>query len=188
MICPFAAFRMAGRTWRVKRKAPVRFVSTTRCQSATDVSEKFRWKVFVPALLTSTSTAETLDHGRDDAFGAFVVGDVPRERQDLRPVARTREAVSSSLSLLRATKPSVAPSPAIPIEMARPIPVLAPVTMITLPCRDPMARLLGHMTGPAASPSAILDTVGPRTVAVYQEPGCVGRSLVSLVARRSRFR
>jgi hypothetical protein len=113
---------------RAHRNAPVRFVSTTRCQSATEISSRSPGGAAIPALLTSRSTrpqrsrtaSNSAATDSADVTSAGTTSAPPRDaavsrrRSSRRPASATRQPSASSA---RAT--------------ARPTPDPAPVTTAT---------------------------------------------------------
>ncbi|CDN44509.1 hypothetical protein BN871_EY_00170 [Paenibacillus sp. P22] len=118
---------------RLQRKVPRRLLFSTSSHSST-FSSQMDLKALMPALLIRMSTLPYLS--LMPANKAAMSSGLPRSAvhaEQLPPLARIRDAVSSAPARFRSTSTASAPSAAYPSATARPIPEPAPVTTTVFP-------------------------------------------------------
>src|SRR5438445_9923624 len=169
MIFPARRSTMPRATaWAVK-KMPLRLVSSTASQSAS-VTSRAGLRMFVPALLTSTSirpNASTASPTNRATSAGRVTS--PSRARTRPPCARSLSAARSPASGWRLTMTRSAPKRARPSAMARPRPREAPVTSTTLPL--------------TSSPSGAMLALARRLAQVPEERPEVGGQRLRLLQR-----
>src|SRR5690348_15115489 len=124
------AFIIRTACW-AHRKAPVRLVSTTRCQSARSISSAWAAGPNRPALFTSRSSRPQRSFTAPNS-AATEAGSVTSAGTTSAAPSLASCAVNSSSSARRPASATCQPAPSSAWEMTRPSPELAPVTMATL--------------------------------------------------------
>src|SRR5215203_6234435 len=173
-IVPPPDSRIDGKAALDSKNGALRFTESVRSQPSTSNSSTVPG-VSVPAALTSTSMRPKASTARSTAPAAS--SSLARSMGKVnarRPVCETSSLVLSSSSSLLATSATSAPARARAIVVARPSPLLAPVTSATLPsrgrspftaslmlCHPPsdamgtMGKKACHVCEPAASSEAL---------------------------------
>src|SRR5215207_73571 len=146
-MVPPPASRMWGKTALLRRKGARRFTSSVRSQPSSS-SFSTGPGASVPAAFTSTSTRPKASSVLSTAPRIWLSSAKSIVRASARrPAASTSWATSSRSFLLRASSTTSAPAFARAIAVARPRPLLAPVTMADPPSRLPSVFFLSLTTG-----------------------------------------
>src|SRR5690242_3559319 len=140
MMRPLRCSMSGGRKARVVRKTPRELIDSTWSYSSSVMSTVARGPMFMPALLTRTSTRP---HPRRVVATRFWADPESRTswRTAIEPSPNSTARFSASCRSMSAST-SRAPAALSACAQARPIPRAPPVTTATLPSRSRMCRLL----------------------------------------------
>ena len=132
--------RITGATCWLIRSGPSRFTEKTFCQYSSVISLTVTGAGLMPALLTSTSMRPKRSTTFSTKPGMASQSPTWQARPSTSPpvAERISSATRSQSSCLRELTTTEAPAADSPSTMARPMPLVEPVTMATLPVRSNM--------------------------------------------------
>src|ERR1700730_91461 len=145
-MLPDLALYMCFRQALVIRKAPSRWIASSRFQSANGKST-IGLTIWIPALLTSTSIRPYFAIVSATPLSTAVSSAtfIPTAKAS-EPLALTSRAVASAASRLRSAMTGVPPSAAKRSAISLPMPLAAPVTMATFLAKRDISALLSGIS------------------------------------------